>query len=73
MPGLLKTRSCVGLAHRWLVVCVGFSGFSGRFVGRMCDFHKTGTCMAGDLCRFAHEARVILSRDEKEASLVREK
>lgn len=22
---------------------------------RMCDFHKTGTCMAGDLCRFAHE------------------
>ena len=23
---------------------------------RMCDFHKTGTCMAGDLCRFAHEA-----------------
>lgn len=22
---------------------------------RMCDFHKTGTCMAGDHCRFAHE------------------
>eukprot|EP00913_Durusdinium_trenchii_P033174 g31057.t1 len=25
----------------------------------MCDFHKTGTCMAGDLCRFAHEANEL--------------
>ncbi|CAE6972045.1 unnamed protein product [Symbiodinium sp. CCMP2592] len=26
---------------------------------RMCDFHKTGTCMAKDLCRFAHQVEEL--------------
>ena len=30
---------------------------------RMCDFHKTGTCMAKDLCRFAHQAILALLAD----------
>ena len=66
MPVFRKTRSW----KSW--VGVGFSGSRRRFVGRICDFHMKGTCVAGDLCRFAHKARVI-KIDEKEAKLVRGK
>eukprot|EP00435_Cladocopium_sp_Y103_P001842 s2633_g1.t1 len=48
-PELLRTGRC-----RQAATC---QYAHSRSELRMCDFHKTGTCMAGDLCRFAHEAR----------------
>lgn len=64
-PDFTRTSICPELLHtgrcRQAAACQyahsrsELRSMPGLLKTRMCDFHKTGTCMAGDLCRFAHE------------------